>query len=182
MQYLKVLIVCLVISGCVVVVDQPTKRQSQLAISSVWDIPKDFPVGATFKLVPKYIEDASYTAEQQQSIYQIYADAITQSMVSRGYQHSNTTADINLGFGVALSQDLSDVIIGEKFGVTPGLQAFGDFEKGSFLIYIEDADSSQRVWRGAVQGFVQDDYSMDERAARAAKIANMLLVHFYKAG
>ncbi len=82
-------------------------------------------------------------------------------MLSLSYQESSKNADINVGFGTVLDQDLSDTVIGKNFGVTPGLKTFGDDEKGSFLFYVEDVASSQR-------------------AARATKISNVLLVHFLK--
>lgn len=170
------------ISGCVVVTDKAEKNQTQLAISSVWDIPTSFPTGSTFLLSPKYIDDASLNAQQQKNIYQLYANAISMSLEERGFIETPENADFHVGFAVALANDLNDKTIEERFGVTPGLHESNELEKGSFLIYVENADTRQRVWRGTAQGFIQEGYSKVERKARTFKVVNMLLSQFYTAG
>ena len=91
-----------------------------------------------------------------------------------------SSVDFYVGFGVALSKDLSDKNISDKFGVTPGLSENALFEKGSFLIYVEDAKSNQRVWRGAVQGFVQENFNSAERKERTEAVVKMILLQFFK--
>lgn len=168
--------------GCVQVVEDPSMARSQLAVSSVWDMPGKYEEGSRFALSPKYLKAVSIKAEQVKNVYAIYADKITQSLQSKGYVLSkpNEIPDFYVGFGIALAEDLSDTTIGEKFGVTPGLQSKGDLDKGSFLIYVEDAIMHQRVWRGAVQGFVQLELNKEERKERSMYIVNLVLAQFYK--
>ena len=95
---------------------------------------------------------------------------------------SNTESPLPLNiFNTSpLSKDLSDENISEKFGVTPGLSENAKLEKGSFLMYVEDANSKQRVWRGAVQGFVQENFSSAERKERTEDVVKMILAQFFK--
>ena len=172
----------MILSACVQVVQAPLERGSALAVSSVWDIPTKYPPGSTFSLSPKYVDDASLTAEQIKAIYQVYAKAIVEKFSEQNYRftENNHGADFYIGFAIALSDDLSDKTISDKFGVTPGLQAQDELKKGSFLMYVEDANSRQRVWRGAVQGFVQEDYNSTERKQRVDTIVMMVLSQFFK--
>lgn len=168
--------------GCVQVVQEQPARTTQLAVSSVWDMPGNYNKGSRFALSPKYLKEVSLKPEQVKNIYALYAEKITKSLQQHGYQlgSSNDVPDFYVGFGVALSDDLSDKTISEKFGITPGLQEKDELEKGSFLIYVEDAAMQERVWRGAVQGFVQMDLSEEERKTRVEHVVNVVLAQFYK--
>lgn len=172
----------MVLTACVQVVQTPIERGSALAVSSVWDIPTKYPPGSRFSLSPKYVDDASLKPEQIKAIYHIYAQAIMEKFSDQDYHftENNHRADFYIGFAIALSDDLSDKTISEKFGVTPGLQAKDELKKGSFLMYVEDVNSRQRVWRGAVQGFVQKDYNSIERKQRVDTIVMMVLSQFFK--
>jgi hypothetical protein len=50
------------------------------------------------------------------------------------------------------------------------------------LLYVEDANSNQSVWRGAVQGFVQEDFNSVERKERTEAIVKMILIQFLNNG
>jgi hypothetical protein len=170
------------LSACVQVIKPSANNYSQLSLSSVWDLPIKYPVGSTFSLSPKYVKGASLDSKDIDVIYQLYANAISEGLSQRGYRRveHNASVDFYVGFGVALSKDLSDKNISDKFGVTPGLSENALFEKGSFLIYVEDAKSNQRVWRGAVQGFVQENFNSAERKERTEAVVKMILLQFFK--
>jgi len=171
----------MILSACVQIVQPSVEHGTALAVSSVWDMPTKFPAGSTFSLSPKYVKDASLTPEQIKAIYQLYGKAIVDKFSENNYHFTESSqgADFYIGFAIALSDDLSDKIISDKFGVTPGLQTKDNLQKGSFLMYIEDATSRQRVWRGAVQGFVQEDLSSAERKERADTIVQMVLSQYF---
>ncbi len=168
--------------ACVQVPNTPKTNKSQLAVSSVRDVPTSYQQGSTFALSPKYLEKVSLNPEQQENAYQMYGDAIINSLQAQGYQVAtgSDTPDFLVGYGVALSEDLSDERINEIFGVTPGLHNAHAISKGSFLVYIKDVSSDQKVWRGAVQGFVQDELSAEQRLVKAKTIVNSVLIQFYK--
>jgi len=171
-----------VIIGCVQVTPELKQNNKQLAISSVRDVQISYPRGSTFSLSPKYIKETSLKAEQTQAIYQLYSKAIVNDLTNNGYVNNNTIekAAFYVGFGVALSDDLSDEKISDKFGVIPGLPDESDFKKGSFLIYIEDVATGQRVWRGIAQGFAHTELSEAQRNQRTAVIVANVMKQFYQ--
>lgn len=195
--HLVLLLLVLLTAGCVQINDAQTPmqadKQAQLAISAVRDLPNSFAKGSTFTVVPKFV-DAEPAGAEQAAIYRAYGGAITNALELAGYQQSatkradtklsgklqveNVQADFSVVYGLALQDDLSDAVISEKFGVLPDLSSAERLEKGSFLIYIEDSVTNQRIWRGAVQGFVHQDFSQAQREQRAVTIVNSVLSSF----
>ncbi len=171
----------LFVVGCVQVPQEKPTKQNQLAVSSVRDIPVSYPQGSQFSLAPKYVEETSLKPEQTQSVYRLYANAIVADLEGHGFNSSNQAKNSSfyVGFGIALENDLSDKTINEKFGVSPGLPASEGLNKGSFLIYIEDAQTGKKVWRGAAQGFAHQELNKEQREKRAANIVQMLMKQFY---
>lgn len=171
----------LFISACVTVQVQPQVNKNQLAISSVRDIPISYSPGSQFSLAPKYVEETSLKPEQTQAVYQLYANAIIADLNSHGFKNTadSSNSAFHVGFGVALASDLSDKTINDEFGITPGLPGNDDLKKGSFLIYIEDARTGKKVWRGAVQGFAHEDANEAEREHRTAAIVSRVMKQFY---
>lgn len=168
-----------ILSGCVQVNSVPDHRGSQLAVSSVRDFPVSYKAGATFSLLPKYGERQASHKANMEHVYNMYGDQIIKLLETKGYQHKpNATPDFYVGYGIALKKDFSDQELNEKFGVLPGLQDIDDMERGSFLIYIEDVVMAKPVWRGAVQGFVQDEFSAQEREQRVANVVEIVFRQF----
>jgi len=54
-----------------------------------------------------------------------------------------------------------------------------NLKKGSFLIYIEDAITGQRVWRGIAQGFVHNKLTPEQRRQRTATVVANVMTQFY---
>ncbi|MCJ8319246.1 MAG: DUF4136 domain-containing protein [Colwellia sp.] len=175
------LILASVLAGCVQVIEEYPMRKTQLAVSSTRDLPITFPSGSKFALSPKYLKEASIKPEQLQNIYKLYSNEIIADFTSEGFLLARTDqrVDFYVGFGVALSEDLSDETINEKFGVSPGLPENSENEKGSFLIYVDDATTGQRIWRGTAQGFVQNDFTAEQRKERVARVVDMLLAQYH---
>lgn len=171
----------LFVSACVTVPQEPQRNKNQLAISSVRDIPISYSQGSQFSLAPKYVKETSLKAEQTQTVYKLYADAIIADLINHGFKNTDDSANsaFHVGFGIALASDLSDKTINEKFGITPGLPSSGELKKGSFLIYIEDARTGKTVWRGAAQGFAHEENNDEQREHRTAKIVNRVMKQFY---
>lgn len=179
---LVLVFITLTLSACVQVTPEPKQNNNQLAISSVRDLPFSYPPSSSFLLSPKYVEETSLKAKQTQAVYQLYTNAIVNDLQTNGFTmtQSGQQAAFHVGFGIALSDDLSDDKINKKFGVSPGLPEKSDLNKGSFLIYIEDAITGQRVWRGIAQGFAQDGITVEQRQQRAAVIVASVMKQFYQ--
>jgi len=169
------------VTACVTVPQEPAVNKNQLAISSVRDIPISYSQGSQFSLAPKYVEETSLKAKQTQVIYKLYADAIIMDLNSHGFKNTGDAKNsaFHVGFGIALASDLSDQTISDKFGVTPGLPSNDELKKGSFLIYIEDALTGKKVWRGAAQGFAHENIAEAERVQRVEKIVSRVMKQFY---
>jgi len=169
------------LSACVQVTEEVETKSSQVAVSSVRDLPLSYPVGSTFALSPKYLEHVSMKQQQIKDVYNIYTQAIVENLQSNGYQQAvdSKQADFLVGFGAALQADLEAENVNEKFGISPGLPSVENMRRGSFLIFVDDALSDQRVWRGAVQGFVVEGLDNEERKGRAQGIVNLVLTQFY---
>lgn len=172
---------CLFVSACVTVPQEKQINKNQLAISSVRDIPISYPLGSLFSLAPKYVKETSLKPAQTQTVYKLYANAIIADLKTHGYKNTEDASSsvFHVGFGIALASDLSDEVISDKFGITPGLPSNDELKKGSFLIYIEDALTGKKVWRGAVQGFAHEDMNDTEREQRTAAIVNRVMKQFY---
>lgn len=182
MNLLALAFITLTLSACVQVTPEPKQNNNQLAITSVRDLPFSYPPSSAFSLSPKYVKETSLKAKQTQAIYQLYTNTIIKDLQKNSFvmAQSGQQAAFHVGFGIALSDDLSDDKINEKFGVSPGLPEKADLNKGSFLIYIEDAITGQRVWRGIAQGFAQDGITVEQRQQRAAVVVTSVMKQFYQ--
>lgn len=171
----------LFVSACVTVPQQTYANKNQLAISSVRDIPISYSQGSLFSLAPKYVKETSLKAEQTQVIYKLYADAIIADLNSHGFKSTDETKNVafHVSFGIALASDLSDTMINDKFGITPGLPNNEALKKGSFLVYIEDACTEKKEWRGATQGFAHQDSNEAQRTQRTESIVSRVMKQFY---
>jgi hypothetical protein len=172
-----------ILQGCVQTPVNKPIQNSQLAVSSVWDIPTTFSKGSNFKLMPIHAKHSSLTATQTEHAYRLYEVAISKNLHNYGYQQvaNDRAPDFIVGFGIALAEDVDDNLLNDKFGITPGLQESKDLDKGSFLIYVENASNGQRVWRGAIQGFIQEGIDSKKRAERIDYSMQMVLAQFHKA-
>ncbi|OUR62971.1 hypothetical protein A9Q74_01785 [Colwellia sp. 39_35_sub15_T18] len=172
----------LTLAACVQVSVENPSRAKQLAISSVRDLPLSYPKGSLFSLSPKYVKETSLKAKQTQTIYQLYTNAIEADLQQNGFVNTKvlTQANFYVGFGIALTEDFSDDKINKKFGISPGLPEQDNLKKGSFLIYIENAQTGERVWRGIAQGFANEKLSTEQRVQRTETIVATVMKQFYQ--
>jgi hypothetical protein len=182
MNLLVLVFTILALSACVQVAPIANQNSNKLAISSVRDSPNIYVKGTLFSLSPRYVKETSLKENQTQSIYQLYTNIIVNDLKNNGFELAQNLQQsaFHVGFGIALSNDLSDEKINEKFGVSPGLPETDNLQKGSFLIYIEDANTGQRVWRGIAQGFAHEDSTLEQRTKRAAVIVASVMKQFYQ--
>jgi len=182
MNLLTLVIITLTLSACVQVTPEPEKNNNQLAISSVRDLPFTYSQGSLFSLSPKYVKETSLKAKQTQAVYQLFTNTIVNDLQKNGFEiaRNGQQAAFHVGFGIALSNDLSDDKINEKFGISPGLPEKDDLTKGSFLIYIVDAITGKRVWRGIAQGFANEGVTVEQRQQRTAVIVASVMKQFYQ--
>ncbi|NRD73384.1 DUF4136 domain-containing protein [Shewanella sp. VB17] len=91
--------------------------------------------------------------------------SLKKAMELKGYQlvSYDDSPDFMLGFGLALSSEMSDDEILSKTGVVPGLSTVGidmkQYEKGSVLVALFNPNDSKPIWRALAQGFT--DFERD---------------------
>jgi hypothetical protein len=92
------------------------------------------------------------------------------------------TSDLLIGFTMALESELSDQQISQNYGIAPGLSSNKDkmnnYEKGTVIIDVADAESRTLIWRGALQALVSSDIPEDVRRERINKAVKMLMDDF----
>lgn len=181
-KYSVILLVALLfLVGCVQVPSEQmqSQRSSQLAISSVRDLPLSYPLGSRFFIKPIHVPSKTVTQQQIHPAYKRYTQALITRLEPFGYRYVvSDNADFEVGFALALERDLNDSTINEKFGNSPGLHKVDQLEKGSFLVYVKDIATDKGVWRGAAQGFVQDDFTQQQGQQRAESVVETVLKQF----
>jgi len=182
MQYkiIGATIMAIMLSGCSQTQPLTNSVENQLAISSVQDAPFYYDKGSRFAIEPKFVSSEIVTQAQEEALYQAVTLHIEQAFAQRGYEFVSTeqSPDFVVKFAVALSKDLTDQMISEHFGVTPGLSDNEALNKASFLIAVDDASSGQRLWRGAAQGFAKEDAKDAHRTTRLKTVINKVLMQF----
>lgn len=171
------------VSGCVAVNDGEKKAISnnKLAVSSVWDVLTTVPKGSSIQITPHYLEQVSKKHPKVIDAYHLFDTALKSSLEKQGYAIVQPNAEYQLVFGVALADELNDNMISQHFGITPGLSADKDDEKGSFLVYIKNTQTGQRIWRATVQGIVRKEANSEQQISRTKQAVEMALLQFYKA-
>lgn len=184
MRLLKLflLFVAASLTACVQVPVNSDTKVSNLAVTSVWDIPTQFSQGTKYSISPQHLRKVKNRTGEIKNAYQQYANAIKANLNEHGFQEiqGSDIAELHIQFVLALSEDLDDSRIAEEFGITPGLQESQGLDKGSILIEITDAKTEQRIWHGVIQGFIQEDATEQERQQRRRYLLNMVLAQFYK--
>lgn len=179
---LALMLIASLLSACVQVEPDMTYIKEEIAISAVRDSQKTYPKGSVFSLEPKFAKETSLKPEQTRSVYQLYTNSIISNLTSNGFNYSqdNNNVDFHVGFGIALSSDVSDDKLSKKFGLSPGLPEHENLKKGSIIVYVQDARSGKSIWRGAVQGFAHEKLSQTERQSRTQGIVNKVLGDFVR--
>lgn len=168
--------------SCVQVEPVKQSAKENIAISSVRDSEKLFPQGSSFSIEQKHAKETSFTPEKMKETYQLYQNTLINNLESNGFAYKNGTAavDFEVGFGLALSSDVSDESLSSKFGLTPGLAEHNNLNKASFIVFVRDPYTEKMIWRGAVQGFAHDKLSSTERKARVNGIVEQVMTLYYK--
>jgi hypothetical protein len=92
------------------------------------------------------------------------------------------TSDLLIGFTLAFESALSDQEISRNYDIVPGLSSNkekpNEYEKGTVIIDVADAESRSLIWRGALQAFASSDIPEDVRRERIDKAVKILTDNF----
>ncbi|WP_394133011.1 DUF4136 domain-containing protein [Shewanella maritima] len=120
-------------------------------------------------------------SEQEEAEIQRHMRAsLTKIMQQKGYRfaNSNESANVLIGFGLALESQMSDAEILERAGLVAGLSTHGvddKFEKGSVMVALFSPMQQQPVWRVLAQGFTNPNAKLTDREQRFDELALKML-------
>ncbi len=90
--------------------------------------------------------------------------------------------DLLIGFNVALQAPLSDQEISQEYGIASGLPTdkvrTNEYEKGTIILDVADAETRTLIWRGALQAMVSPDIPDDVRQKRIDDAVKTLIDDF----
>jgi hypothetical protein len=91
-------------------------------------------------------------------------------------------SDLLIGFTLARESALTDQEISQNYGIASGLPSdkvkINEYEKGTIIIDVADADSRTLIWRGALQAFESSDVPEEVRRERIDKAVKILIDNF----
>jgi hypothetical protein len=171
----------LLLTACVQVQQPVANPARQLAISTVTDIRLELAENARFAIDPLLNDLLPHQLDQQQ-IQPLIQELIVAELSQQGFEYQQSPeplVDFYVGFLVVKEQQLPDEKYNKIFKLNPGLKSVDDYEKGTLLVYILEGKNQQFAWRGAVQGFIQENAELSERKHRGAQVIKTLLTNFY---
>jgi hypothetical protein len=92
------------------------------------------------------------------------------------------TGDLLIGFTLARESALTDQEISQNYGFAPGPPSnkdkINEYEKGTVIIDVADAETRTLIWRGALRALPSSDIPEDVRRERINKAVKMLIDNF----
>lgn len=116
--------------------------------------------------------------ELQQLLDKSVRQAVQAQFESQGYTLTDTPPyDYTLSYAIALDKDLDDKALFERYGMSTGMQGTGKYEKGTLILDLQDVDSQQSLWRGAMQSVVapKGTMTLEQRQQRLDTVIGVLL-------
>jgi len=107
----------------------------------------------------------------------VIRDAIEAELEKRGWNRgSSGSSDMFVGYVAALSEEMSDVDLVRRFGLSPGLSSAGvRHGKGSLVILVSRPGNSALAWRGVAQALADLELSDETREQRVRGAVNVLV-------
>jgi len=129
-----------------------------------------------------FLQQTAHGKLQDFNIQSLLKQSIEQEMQRKGYQLVDDTqsADLTIGFALALNSVLDDSDIQRLYGLVPGLLV-GEvdhqrYEKGTVIFDVIDTKTQQLAWRTAGQALATIvDLPISERKARINYFVKKLL-------
>ncbi|MGB7293405.1 MAG: DUF4136 domain-containing protein [Thermodesulfobacteriota bacterium] len=92
------------------------------------------------------------------------------------------TSDLLIGFTLSHESALTDQEISQNYDITPdpstNKDKLNEYQKGTVIIDVADAESRSLIWRGALQAFASSDVPEDVRRERIDKAVKILIDNF----
>lgn len=106
----------------------------------------------------------------------VIRDAIEVELAKRGWNRGGSGSDVMVGYVAALSEEMSDVDLIRRFGLSPGMPSAGaPYGKGSLVVVLSKPGATAPVWRGAAQILADFELSDEVREQRIRNGVNVLM-------
>ena len=95
-------------------------------------------------------------------------DALIAGMSEHGWALSGSTgAQVQLGYLIAVEDELDDAAIAATFGLSPGLPTDNSrYGKGTLIVELRRPGAPMALWRGSIQILADPSLSKDLRTQR----------------
>lgn len=115
-----------------------------------------------------------------------FEDDIKSKLISSGFifKENSQNPSLLVGYVIALESALSDLDINNLYGINPGFinkdieKGGKNYEKGTMIIDIIEAQTNILVWRGAMQGMAEFGITDEKRKIRLKAAVDRLLDEF----
>jgi hypothetical protein len=169
----------LLLAGCVTT---EVPQQPDYAVAVVRNPSARIPPTGTFSLIR-----GPFGADEESGLDLRQVDGMLRSvirdvMAESGYAPGfGGASDLLVGYAVALDRGLDDTAMNLTYGLSPGwtpagLQA-GEYERGMIVIDVMRGGSRRSLWRGAIQGEVDEKLSPARRRERIEAAVRRLLAN-----
>jgi hypothetical protein len=167
----------LLFAGCVTT---EVPKQPDYAVAVVRNPSARIPPAGSFSLVRGPFGTTEDSGLDLRSVDGMLRSAIREVMAERGYAPGfGGGGDLLVGYAVALDRGFDDTAMNLTYGLSPGwtpvgLQA-GEYERGMIVIDVMRGGSRRSLWRGAIQGEVNEKLSPAKRRERIEAAVRRLL-------
>jgi hypothetical protein len=167
----------LLLAGCVTT---EVPQQPDYAVAVVRNPSARIPPGGSFSLVRGPFGAAEDTNLDLRQVDGMLRSAIRDAMAELGYAPGfGGGGDLLVGYAVVLDRGFDDTAMNLTYGLSPGwtpggLQA-GEYERGMIVIDVMRGGSRRSLWRGAIQGEVDETLSPARRRERIEGAVRRLL-------
>ena len=152
-----------------------------------YDVNADFSSYATFAWMPQPQEMRGDARIDNPLIAERVRSAIERTLTSRGYRlTSETTPDFFVGYFLSLEQKLDVYTIDRYYGAGPyrrwGAGGFethvNQYEEGTLVIDIVDAEAGRLVWRGSGSRRISKSPTPQKTTERVNEVVEAILARF----
>jgi len=156
-------------------------------VTDDYDVNADFSSYATFAWMPQPREMRGDARIDNPLIAERVRSAIERTLTSKGYRPtSETTPDFFVGYFLSLEQKLDVYTIDRSYGAGPyrrwGAAGFethvNQYEEGTLVIDIVDAEAGRLVWRGSGSRRISKSPTPQKTTQRVNEVVEAILARF----
>lgn len=148
----------------------------------------DFSALKTYAWMPRPPRDTIASRFDEASVEKRVREAVDAGLAAKGYRKTGADADFLLAYHAALATKMSSRTIRERYGYTGGFGASAgrtqaqahlyEYDEGSLLLDVVEAQTRRLLWRGSVRTKIDSQASRERNAAKVDEAVRLLLARF----